>query len=441
MPGPTKSDDARETVEQVDFIVPALTVKDLLSAIPAHCMQRSALRSGVYVVWDFALLYCIYKLAALASDLATPRYVALPHLAMYSVAWWSIWAAYGFAAGLVMTGLWVIGHECGHQAFSDSKVLNNTIGWILHSGIGVPYFSFRITHAKHHAANGHLYQDQVYIPKTRSQLGLPPLDPSSENLEGSSVTEKMKKELYEAIGDSPIAAALGVAFYVLMGWPLYLTLNLSNQRTEHFANHFLPRPPLFEKRHFWQIILSDIGVFLWVAGLVYWSFAQSFGDMMRLYGVPYLWMNHWLVIMTFLQHTDPLIPYYRPEEFNFARGALTTFDRSLLGGAGKFWAWVGAFTTHGLAETHVLHHVASRIPHYHAWEATYALRQRLEREGIKLIGGPCGWSEMYRVYRQCVFIEDQGSIVFYKNVKGLAAARPVFPQIKTTGEKGVHSVN
>lgn len=132
--------------------------------------------------------------------------------------------------------------------------------------IGVPYFSFRITHAKHHAANGHLYQDQVYIPKTRSQLGLPPLDPSSENLEGSSVTEKVKKELYEAIGDSPIAAALGVAFYVvsnrsllsgilewilnftskLMGWPLYLTLNLSNQRTEHFANRMSNIPSVLQ---------------------------------------------------------------------------------------------------------------------------------------------------------------------------------------------------
>lgn len=147
--------------------------------------------------------------------------------------------------------------------------------------------------------------------------------------------------------------------------------------------------------------MSDIGVLLWVAGLTYWCMTRSFGEMMRLYGLPYLWMNHWLVIMTFLQHTDPLIPYYRPEEFTFARGALTTFDRSLLGGAGDFWAWVGAFTTHGLAETHVLHHVSSRIPHYHAWEATYALRKRLEREGIRLIGAPCGWSEMFRVYRQC----------------------------------------
>lgn len=30
-------------------------------------------------------------------------------------------------------GVWVIAHECGHQAFSESKQLNNAVGWVLHS--------------------------------------------------------------------------------------------------------------------------------------------------------------------------------------------------------------------------------------------------------------------------------------------------------------------
>lgn len=33
---------------------------------------------------------------------------------------------------------------------------------------------------------------------------------------------------------------------------------------------------------------------------------------------------------------------------------------------------------------------------------------------------------MYRVFRDCRFVEDEGDIVFYKNGHGLAAARPVF---------------
>ena len=77
-------------------------------------------------------------------------------------------------------------------------------------------------------------------------------------------------------------------------------------------------------------------------------------------------VNHWLVMITFLQHTDPLLPHYRSEEFTFPRGALATLDRNLLGDLGSFMGWIGATATHGISETHVAHHVSSKIPHYNA---------------------------------------------------------------------------
>ena len=33
-------------------------------------------------------------------------------------------------------------------------------------------------------------------------------------------------------------------------------------------------------------------------------------------------VNHWLVLITFFQHTDPLLPHYRSEEFTFPPLAL-----------------------------------------------------------------------------------------------------------------------
>jgi len=36
-------------VEQGTFVVPDITIKDLLDAIPAHCFKRSALKSSVYM--------------------------------------------------------------------------------------------------------------------------------------------------------------------------------------------------------------------------------------------------------------------------------------------------------------------------------------------------------------------------------------------------------
>lgn len=81
--------------------------------------------------------------------------------------------------------------------------------------LGVPYHSWRISHAKHHASTGHMTQDQVFVPKTRSQVGLPEFDPAKETLDGSSVTQEVMKEFLEALGDSPIAAAWGAATYLV----------------------------------------------------------------------------------------------------------------------------------------------------------------------------------------------------------------------------------
>lgn len=38
-----------------------------------------------------------------------------------------------------MTGLWVVAHECGHRAFSDSELICDVVGLILHSALLVPY--------------------------------------------------------------------------------------------------------------------------------------------------------------------------------------------------------------------------------------------------------------------------------------------------------------
>jgi len=415
-------------VEQEKFVVPDLSVKDLLSAIPAHCYKRSAFRSSLYIVWDIFLLAVIYKTTSFLDSRISPAYLELPDPRLYSVLRFALWAFYSFPAGLVATGLWVIAHECGHQAFSESKFVNNAVGWVLHSALGVPYHSWRITHAKHHASTAHMTQDQVFVPKTRSQLGLPPLDPVREDSYGASVTEEVKRELWEALGDSPIGATASAAAQLIFGWPMYITTNASGQKSyPPNTNHFIPGAPLFKPHERWLILVSDLGIAIWLGALIYWSFSRSFLEMFRIYFVPYLWVNHWLVLITFLQHTDPLLPHYRPPEFTFPRGALSTLDRTLLGDLGSVMGFIGATTTHGISETHVLHHVSSKIPHYNAWEATDALRERLARAGLKLQGRPGGWAEVYRVFRECKFVEDEGSVVFYKNAYGLAAARPVLP--------------
>lgn len=57
--------------------------------------------------------------------------------------------------------------------------------------------------------------------------------------------------------------------------------------------------------------------------------------------LPYLVMNHFLVGITFLQHTDPLVPHYSNETWTFAKGALATIDRNSMG-------FIGPWMFHGI---------------------------------------------------------------------------------------------
>ncbi|KAJ6453059.1 delta-12 fatty acid desaturase protein [Mycena sanguinolenta] len=415
------------------YLVPDLSVKELLDAIPytsgllAHCFKRSALKSSMYMFWHLSVIGAIYKATTYANAFINPETFTAPHPFLYPLARFALWSLYGFWAGLFGTGIWVIGHECGHQAFSESKLINNTVGWILHSALGVPYHSWRITHAKHHASTAHMTQDQVWVPTTRSQAGLPPLDLKREDRLGARASAEVQKELWEALGDSPIGASSQIAGYLLFGWPMYILTNAGGQfRYPKGTNHFNPKAVMFSPHHRADIVLSDIGIAFWLLGIASAIYAYGIRTVFVVYIQPYLWVNHWLILITFLQHTDASLPHYRAPQFTFARGALSTLDRNLLGDLGSMMAWIGAHATCGISETHIVHHVSSKIPHYNCWEAREALRKVLERAGVPFQGAPGGWAEMYRVFRECKFVEDEGDVVFYKNARGLAKMRPVF---------------
>ncbi|KAK1925686.1 putative delta-12 fatty acid desaturase [Papiliotrema laurentii] len=404
--------EEKELTEGQRFIIPNFTVKQLLDAIPAHCYKRSALRSSLYIVQDAiligALVYAAYHIDSFLGrfNLSTVADQAA-RVALYS--------AYILAVSLPGTGMWVIGHEAGHQAFSSSKHINNTVGWFIHSALLVPYHSWRISHGRHHAATGHLTRDEVFVPKTRKDLGLEVKEEGE--LLGINVSKFRQEELREALEDSPIVTFYNLFVRQLFGWPAYLAVNASGQK--HYpagTNHFTPASILFKARDKWNIIWSDIGITLTLGALGYWAYQRSVSEVLVIYFLPYLWVNHWLVFITYLQHTDPLLPHYSANKWTFARGALATIDRNMLGP-------IGAWLLHGICETHVAHHISSKIPHYNAWEATDALKEFLGPHYHK--SDENMWRSFYRSYRECLFIEDDQDVVFYKNARGLAARVPV----------------
>ncbi|WFD26180.1 hypothetical protein MNAN1_001157 [Malassezia nana] len=411
------------------YNVPDLTVQDLLSAIPAHCFKRSTFYSSLYLAVDLVQACLLFYVASWIDPSVSKLSVVAPYLSLDAtrhLASFALWALYSVLQGMVFTGLWVIAHECGHQAYSPSKTINNAVGWVLHSALLVPYHSWRISHARHHAGTGHIKRDEVFVPRTRADRGLLPLRPADDN--GPLVTEDTTwgEWLAELLEDAPLFNFVELVIQQLLGWPLYLLFNVSGQmHYPKYTNHFSPNSIIFDKRHRGQIIASDIGVGLMLAALAVWAYIAPGGwmDVLKYYFVPYLWTNHWLVMITYLQHTDVKLPHYQASVWNFPRGALCTIDREWLG-------FVGPWFFHGIAETHVLHHVSSKIPHYHAWEASEALKARIGSHYMKSTENV--FVSLWKTIRSCRFVEDE-PVAFYRNADGVQKSVAVFSSSTDSG--------
>ena len=90
--------------------------------------------------------------------------------------------------------------------------------------------------------------------------------------------------------------------------------------------------------------------------------------------------------------------------------------------------FLGHWVFHDIAETHVLHHYASTIPHYHAEKASRAIRPVMgEHYRSNTEGGMLGFLKaMWTVIRVCQFVEpsegtegEEGHVFFFRNTNGL----------------------
>jgi len=361
----------RNVIRHVPTEKPPFTVGQLKKAIPPHCFERSVIRSFSYLIYDLIMVSTLLYLALYQiPNLPSPyNYLA--------------WPLYWICQGCVCTGIWVIAHECGHHAFSDYQLLDDIVGLIFHSALLVPYFSWKYSHRRHHSNTGSLERDEVFVPRPKSSL-----------------------PWFSKYLNNP-AGRIGFLFVSLtMGWPLYLAFNVSGRPYPRFACHFDPYGPIYSDRERAQIFISDVGVVAVVCALYKLAVAFSLGWVLRVYGVPLLIVNGWLVLITYLQHTHPALPHYDSSEWDWLRGALATVDRDY-GILNKVF--------HNITDTHVAHHLFSTMPHYNAMEATKAIKPLLG-EYYQFDATPV-YKAMWREAKECVYVESESDkgVYWYNN--------------------------
>ncbi|KAJ7194928.1 delta-12 fatty acid desaturase protein [Mycena pura] len=349
----------------VPFSPPNVTFKELRAVIPPELYEKSILRGFFFLVQDVFTTWALYALSLRidgVSENLTNKFGL----------------SYSTSVAIAMAGCWCL---AGHGNICKYGVINDTIGYFLHTCLLTPYFAWKSSHHTHYRTVGSIERDENYVPRTRSELGF--------------TTVEQMHEMFEET-------------------PLYTVGHLL---------HFSPSSILFKKHEYNKIVASNVGLLLVSSILVQYSLKFGFTALLKHYIIPYLFCHHWIVMLTFLHHSDPTIPHYRAGQWTFLRGALATVDRPLLG-------FIGRMYFHNVSHDHIGHHIFSSIPFYNQPAVTEKIKGVLAEHYN--YDSTNSFYALYRSFTQCVFIDDEGEVVMYRNGEGKTAREiGIIPQTGT----------
>ncbi|KAI1081552.1 fatty acid desaturase-domain-containing protein [Whalleya microplaca] len=383
-----------------------IDIRMLRQEIPAHCFQPSTFRSISFVIHDLCIYFIILSIFIWLDKRVNYWFGVLIRLIVYP-----------FLASLPLTGLWVLAHECGHGAFSANSVVANIFGFILHSALLAPYFAWRSSHARHHQFANNISTDLNYVPPTKEEY--------KELFRG-------KVDLDHMVEDAPIIILFRIVTQQIVGWPWYLLTHITAgphsspkpSRGWWDNSHFMASSSLFRPNEFWAIVGSDVGIIATCLALYVGGERFGTSTVLWVYVLPWMWVNHWIVMITYLHHTSPSLPKYTPESWTYIRGALATVDRDP--GA------VLKYMFHHIIDLHVIHHLFPRIPHYHAREATGAIKHLLGP--YYHVDKGSYWRALWIGFTQCQWVEADPD-------KTLSATLYSTPQASDENVKGSKASN
>lgn len=336
---------------------PPFKLEDVRRAIPQKCFERNTARSLYYMFRDFFMVFAIWYAVYCWHDLFK-KYFLLT------------FPVFAFVQGTLFWALFVVGHDCGHGSFSPSTALNNFCGHITHTFILVPFHSWRISHSHHHGFTGNVDKDHSFVAPTEAVY--------------HDMSERHKVVRFTS--------------FPLGSWAIYLVMGMHPQ----WFSHLWPGAG-FTKDEKKQVVESLVWWWSMVALLVYVSAKVGFSVVGLYYLVPLMVFMAWISITTHLHHTHPDVPWYRGEAWNFLRGALSTVDRS--------YGIINHF--HHDIQTHVVHHIFTKIPHYNLNEATGHIKPvlgKFYRFDFRPI-----WQALYLNWKRCRFVANDGDAMFYNH--------------------------
>ena len=340
--------------------VPPIT--DLKGKLPSHCFRPDLARSLKYVAKDLLVSSSLYAFIIFVEKSALPL-----------IFQWLVFPIYWFLQGTMMWAMFVLAHDCGHGSFSNSSVVNEIVGNFLNSLILVPFYPWKLSHQHHHKNTGNIDKDEIFYPVREKQVPLKD--------QGKSIK----------------------LFWLGFGWFYYLVKGFQPRPVSHLNAY----NPLFVK-HAGKCVISLCCNLAWVGVLFTYSQSYGFSKLLVHYLIPVFVFGSWLVVTTFLHHHDDDVPWYADHKWDYVRGQLSSVDRD--------YGWAHSLV-HNIG-THQMHHMFTKIPHYHLEEATAAFR-RAYPELVRINNEPI-LSEFFRrfnIYDSDKYIPDDKEFHVFGGVK------------------------
>ncbi|MEM6718168.1 MAG: fatty acid desaturase [Bacteroidota bacterium] len=259
----------------------------------------------------FVIVFFIAQFLVLKTDIGSVAYIAIA-------------IVISFFHGLTYLSLWLIGHDCGHSAFSNNKKINQWVGSIATSFMLMNYENFKRSHNMHHNFVGNIERDEAFGPKA-----------------------KRKDFLVQRI----------VRCIVLIPFLAYLLgiLLPSLTKTPGYVNYFWPDKTKKSIQAFGFVVLQIVGLVLIASFLpfIYFTFVGI---------IPILVSWLFFLVTTFLNHTGEHTKWYPNKIWTYDKGVFNTINLS--------YGPVIDYFLIGLGRDHFAHHINPSIPHYKLKQAT-----------------------------------------------------------------------
>ncbi|MGK4005227.1 fatty acid desaturase [Sorangium sp. So ce1036] len=247
-------------------------------------------------------------------------------------------AAAWLFVGWSITGLFVIGHDCGHMAFSERRWVNEAVGHVCLALAFTGFHNWRIWHNHHHAKTQLRGQDPDWPERMMTRA----------EYERSPLADRMRVRL-----------GFGTPLGLLAGFWVGVF-----RRT--FMGTLAPQIPLTRGARR-DLFLSSTFTIIVCGSLSWWL--VHVGGAWAL--VKYYWMPAFIAavhgaMLTYLHHTsaDSLV-FDRDGWTPFRGQVVSTFNV-------RFPRWLEAMWFD--INIHLPHHLAPRIPWYHLLETAEAIR-------------------------------------------------------------------